>query len=348
MPKAVFRVDAGRGIGSGHLMRCLALAGQWREGGGEACFVMRARAGDDHDTVSARGFSSRFLSPSSADGDWTADAVETAPLASGADWLVVDHYQLDARWEARARPSGCRLLAIDDLANRPHDCDLLLDQNYYADPGRRYAGLLPAQCRTLFGPAYTLMQPEFREWRRTIDRSARPVRRMLVFFGSSDLAGDTLKAVEALRLLGAEAPPADVVVGAANPEAERIADHCTALRGAICHRQTREMARLMAEADFFFGSGGFVTFERCCLGLPGVLVAVAAGQSEPMEALAEAGLVELYRGPRTANAFAAAMLAGLGDISRLRAMSARAQSFYDGAGAERVAAILQEPATCKG
>lgn len=107
-------------------------------------------------------------------------------MTERADWLVIDHYGLDLRWERLVRPFVGSIFVIDDLADRRHDCDLLLDQNYYRGAESRYAALVPASCHQLIGPGYVILRPEFERLKATRERDRTTVRRILVNFGGVD------------------------------------------------------------------------------------------------------------------------------------------------------------------
>lgn len=296
--KVLFRTDASIEIGSGHLMRCLTLADQLRNEGAEVAFVCRDLPGGMFDLLHARGYRFARLPMAAADKvPQPSDAVETIKAArqlfpGGTDWLVVDHYRLDAEWERLLRPHTKRLMVIDDLANRFHDCDLLLDQNYYRDMERRYRGLVPEQCISLLGPKYVLLRPEFAQARQKLGVRDGNVRRILVFFGGSDPTNQTQKAVEALRLLGRWDIEVDVVVGSANPHCDAVQTMCGELPNVAFHRQVSNMAELISNADLGIGAGGAAMWERCYLGLPTLTVVFAANQERTTEDVAEIGAIE--------------------------------------------------------
>jgi UDP-2,4-diacetamido-2,4,6-trideoxy-beta-L-altropyranose hydrolase len=225
------------------------------------------------------------------------DAEETIKAAGelfpeGVDWLVVDHYKLDVIWERMLRPYARKLVVIDDLADRYHDCDLLLDQNYYRDLGRRYQGLVPEECVTLLGPSYVLLRPEFANARQRLRTRNGSVRRILIFFGGSDPTNQTQKAVEALRLLERHDIEVDVVVGSANPNRNAIQALCAGIPNVVFHCQVSNMAELILDADLGIGAGGAAMWERCCLGLPTITVVFAANQERTTEDVAEIGAIE--------------------------------------------------------
>ena len=296
--KVLIRTDSSVEIGSGHLMRCLTLADQLRSKGSSVAFTCRDLPGGLFDLVEAHGYQcTRFRLAVTGEGLQHADAKATLEAAGklfldGLDWLVVDHYELDAIWERMLRPHVCKLMVIDDLANRQHDCDLLLDQNYYHDMDRRYQMLVPQQCVTLLGPAYVLLRPEFADARKRLRLRDGTVRRILVFLGGSDPTNQTQKAVEALKLVDRPDIGVDVVVGAGNPNRDTIQALCNQLPNVAFHNQVSNMAELIHNADLGVGAGGATMWERCCLGLPTITVVFAANQERTTEDVAALGAIE--------------------------------------------------------
>jgi len=321
------RVDSSTSIGAGHIMRCLTLAEFLRRAGADTVFVAREGAGDMLDLVRGRGFAVHSLTHSA--GDWQADVTASLrALASLAplDWLVVDHYGLDYKWGARMREVARRVLVIDDLANRIHDCDALLDQNYYAAANRRYDGLVPNGCQLFLGPSYALLRDEFRTAVRKIRRRDGTVERLLVSFGATDPTDETgkiLNAVERVRV-----PSVDVVVGEGNPRRHEIAARCSALSGVRCHIQTGRIAELMRQADLAVGAGGATTWERCLLGLPTLTVVTADNQLATTQDLSEAGVIWYLGRAEVLRVvdYQAALAQATSDSERLRELSRRAEA----------------------
>ncbi len=353
----VFRADASLAIGTGHVMLCLALAEVLRERGAKVKFICREHDGNLIQVLEERDIQVMRLprppqgSPSASHdgyGSWLGvtqpqDALETAEglRRENADWIVVDHYALDAEWEARIRPTVHKLMAIDDLADRAHDCDVLLDHNY-SEQAERYAQLVPKGCRRLLGPRYALLGRKFRAYRRSVRAHRGKVETMLVFFGGSDPENTSRRALEALSVPGLRHVEVDLVVGANNQnraELERLA----AARGRTrVHGLLPDLAELMAGADLGLGAGGTTTWERMCLGLPSIIVSIADNQRPASQALAGAGLAH-YAGHR-AEASVDRIASMLGQLdaepSILSEMSLRGQLLVDGLGAARVAEVL--------
>ncbi len=282
--RAAFRADASTEIGSGHVMRCSVLADALSRCGVESFFLCRACSGHPAEWLAGRGFAVHLLP---ADLSAAEDAHACAEwLHPGVDVLVVDHYALDQRWE-RAMQGLARIrMAIDDLADRPHDCELLLDQNLAPRMESRYAGLVSSTCTQLLGPAYALLRDEFR-----VSAAAVPlretVRHLLVSFGGSDPDNLTERALDEINDLSLTA---DVVIGYANPHRLEIEHRCRASDGRwTLHVQTSRMAELMAKADLALGAGGSTHWERCRMGLPALVVAIADNQVRTTQMLADRG-----------------------------------------------------------
>lgn len=340
-------------MGSGHLVRCLTLAEELRRRGAEVGFLCREHAGHLCALVEARGFALTRLAmgPDSAADDapghahwlgasWQQDAEQCrhalASLSTPVDWLVVDHYALDRRWDLAMRPCARRLLVIDDLADRDHDCDLLLDQNLVADLDRRYSRRLPPGCPTLLGPEYALLQADYAALHRTATPRRGPVRRVLAFFGGADPQGLAPRFRDAWSQVRPKGIEVDLVLPFDAPAWAPID-----LPGLRLHRDLPTLAPLMAQADIAFGAGGASQWERLCLGLPAVVVATADNQRAIAEELQRRGLIR-YLGSHEqvdAGRLAAALREVVAGVE-LEAWSRRCLATVDGLGAQRVAAVL--------
>lgn len=351
--RVAFRVDAGHEIGSGHFFRCLALADGLAESGDTCIFVSRDLPETLQARAESRGHRVVRLPPAAPfvarPGDavhaaslgaaWEADAdAAKAALAPGVDWLVVDHYAIDRRWETRAAPVAAHILVIDDLADRPHQCGILVDQNLSPRPLQRYRGLVAADCEILLGPRHALLRRQFAARRKAGTRLRRTVERVLVFLGGSDPAGFTLTAVAGLRQLD---PPlhADIVIGGENRQRDAIDGACAGDARFHLHGDVENMADLLAEADLAIGAAGISSWERACLGLPAAIVTLAANQEGPAQELARRGLVRLLgrAGEIGAADVAQAIEALRNDPAALSRMSRAGARIVDGEGVRRVA-----------
>lgn len=358
----VFRVDASLRIGTGHVARCLTLAQALAARGARCRFVARAHPGHLLERVQALGFEALALPPPGTGlvppGDWLGastddDARQTLAVLGGTrtDWIVVDHYALDAAWERAMQPACVRLLAIDDLADRAHAVQCLLDQNL-GRVSTDYAAWVEPGCRVLAGPTYALLRPQFAAARAAslARRRARPpLRELLIALGGVDADNHTTAVLSALAALGAQALPAEarirVVMGPTAPALAAVRVQAAAMPWLTSVQVgVDDMAALMHEADLAIGAAGVSAWERCCLGLPTLLLLLADNQRLGAAALQAAGAARLVGADMSVSHLCSALLAALQalhDGEARAAMAEAAAAVTDGQGAERVADILE-------
>ncbi len=353
-----FRADASTVIGTGHVMRCLALAESLRDLGARCIFICRKHEGHRIELIRQHGHQVIALSPIQtrrptqekdiyADWlgvDWEIDAHETKQALSEQqiDWLIIDHYSLDRKWEKILRIPIRKIMVIDDLANRFHDCDLLLDQNL-GRTEKDYDGLIKANATALIGPKYALLRQEFVRWRdHSLARRLKPMlRSILVNMGGVDKDNQTEKVLEALKTcrLPTEAH-ITVVMGQNAPWVERVK-----AAAADMPAPTRvlsgvsNMAEIMASSDIAIGAAGSTSWERCCLGLPTVQLVLAENQKFIANSISMAGcaitvnIQDLSTKLPNLSFFR-------GDFSELKNMSFSASNVTDGRGAAVVANLM--------
>lgn len=333
-------------------MRCFTLADALKSQGACIRFVSRNLPAHLSEMLKAKGMDFVAL-PNEIAGELGGDLAHSQWLGASQaqdahatvqalsdkqwDWIVVDHYALDARWESAVSESTKKILVIDDIADRKHDCDVLLDQNFYSDMQSRYDGKVPAHCVKLLGPRYALLRDEFRQLRARVKPRTGEVEKILVFFGGVDADNYTGLALDALATLANKAIKIDVVIGAQHPCREQIQQACDA-RGYECHVQTTRMAELMAESDLAIGAGGSASWERCCLGLPALLVALAENQVDIAEALHSIGACAYLGTKGNVNSLdiQRAIINLLDMHDQLEMISRHAFSLVDGMGVDRV------------
>lgn len=339
-----FRADASSAIGSGHVMRCLTLAEELRRRGATCLFVCAELDGDLVELVRELGFTCRTLPASVAEVAGLDAAATSAALYRDAplDWLIVDHYGLDAAWERQVAALAVRTMVLDDLADRPHDCDLLLDCTDHPLGAARYEGLLPARTTTWLGLRFALLREEFRRTAAALDRDFTQVRRLLVTFGANDPLDMTSRAVQVLLEQPYQHLDVTVLGGRSNPRADRVralVDGAPHLRYATA---SDDMATLMARSDLCIGAGGTTSWERCAVGLPSLVVVLAGNQTEVVRLLDESGAARSL-GPGQelgVQMLRSALDDALHDAEWRRRSSRRGRELVDGRGAVRVAEHL--------
>lgn len=356
--RVVFRTDSGIRMGSGHLMRCLTLANELRAHGAEILFISREHPGNLIARLEDASFSvCRLPAPldqcECVDDDYAAwvgatveqDATQTLASFKGTayDWLVVDHYGLDERWERMLRPAVKKILVIDDLANRAHDCDVLLDQNYFGTvTDDRYSRKIPAHCKTLLGPRYALLQPDYGQFHHLYLPRDGQVHRVLVFFGANDVSDETHKVLIALSHPDLAHLVVDVVLGANHPDAEGIASLVSHRGSTTIYQNIPSLVGLMVRADLFIGAGGSTTWERMSLGLPSLVMSVAENQKEFTRMLAVDGFQFslVHENKTSPEDWYEAIQALIKQTDELKKISQKARTLLDALGTKRLSRVM--------
>jgi UDP-2,4-diacetamido-2,4,6-trideoxy-beta-L-altropyranose hydrolase len=228
------------------------------------------------------------------DADQERDAEQMrAALPIGTDIVVVDHYGLDATWERLVGKDAGRVVVIDDLADRSHVCDILVDQTWSGpDTSARYDERVPDGCRLLLGPRYALLESAYATMRRQITGPAEDEpRRLVVSFGGSDPSGETRKVLEAIEGIDLADLHIDVVLGAGSRDSEEELHDVTTRNNVSYHVDLPNLVGLLSEAELAVGAGGITTWERICLGVPSLVTSVAPNQMPVAVALQEAGVI---------------------------------------------------------
>ena len=361
--EVAFRADASVQIGTGHVMRCLTLADSFREHGAECRFICRAHEGNLIDLIVKRGYLVDALPKASTEIqatevdlahinwlgiDWATDAHQTQLALDKAkiDWLIVDHYGLDHRWELFMRPACKKIMVIDDLADRRHDCDLLLDQNYGSSTSR-YTDLTPTECNQLHGPDYALLKPVYAQRREKLVPRSGTIKRALIYFGGGadleDLTGMALQSFVNLELLKIDL---DIVVSKAYAHRMKL-EEAAAERGRVrIHSQLSDLSDLMAQSDLAIGAGGATTWERSCLGLPSIVVSIADNQRPACESLAASGLIKYVGVLRhvSVEQLQVSLQVLISQPEELQRLSSSGMILVDGSGTDRVVQIVSRMA----
>jgi len=339
---AVFRVDASPQIGAGHVTRCLALANSLARQGWRCTFASVSETWATAPQIERLPCNKYQLDASA----WRTPEALAEAAATGCDLLVIDHYGLAEDYERPCRAWADSILVIDDLADRPHDCDSLLDPAN--DNGNRYDGLVPPGCRLLLGPNFALLASEFVQGREAALRMRGdfPVERVLIAFGATDPENFTEMALKAIA--GQKGSIAvDIVLGPTAPYLDRIRALSTAA-GHQLHIQTDDMAGLMLRADLAIGAAGVTAWERCCLALPGIAVVTAANQKKTAVRLSAAGAATVLDGTDVEASIKEALTALVVGTELRATMSNAAAALCDGRGAERVHLAIASPVVASG
>ena len=370
--RIAFRVDASLQMGSGHVMRCLTLADALRVKGAECYFICRALSGHLMEAIRLRGYMVNSLpctaQPAQAavksdttkkqdcqlnqqykqayctwlGSTWESDAQETAAVLANLqpDWLVVDHYAIDRRWEELLAAHYRQLLVIDDLADRPHRCNLLLDQNLGRRP-QDYSDLVPDHCQALIGPHYSLLRPEFAVLRpySLKRRQTQPdFRQLLITMGGVDQTNATKKVLQSLKTCPLpQASRISVIMGITAPwllDVREMADQMPWCTNVVVN--VSDMAQRMADSDLVIGAAGSTSWERCCLGVPTLMVVLAENQQIAAQGMESANAARLIGGFNDIDTQLPLAVAKLIEIQTRSRMSLAASKVTDGRGVDKV------------
>jgi UDP-2,4-diacetamido-2,4,6-trideoxy-beta-L-altropyranose hydrolase/UDP-4-amino-4,6-dideoxy-N-acetyl-beta-L-altrosamine N-acetyltransferase len=309
--KVVFRVDASLQMGTGHVMRCLALAQVLKRNGAKVEFICRKHKGDLINKIHSSGFTIHALeafeeveidiglahshwlgATQQQDSNDCIDVLKNKQI----DWLIVDHYAIDEQWQNRLNSYYKKLMVIDDLADRKHQCNVLLDQTFGREKGD-YLMLTPKSCKLLLGSQYALLRPEFSKWRiYSLERRSKPeFKQLLINMGGVDVDNVTGSVLDKLKICNL---PSDmhivVVMGGSAPYLESVKSKANALPYKTEVKvDVDNMAEIMVNSDIAIGAAGSATWERCCLGLPAIQVVIAKNQQFLAETLARNNTIKL-------------------------------------------------------
>lgn len=359
----VFRADASIQIGTGHVMRCLTLANELTRQSHECVFVCRDQPGNLGDLIISEGHGLALLPapanrlPQEKDTPsddyalwlsvpWQEDARQTIEVISPLkpDRLVVDHYALDAQWECTLASAVGDVMVIDDLANRPHACALLLDQNL-GRVATDYDGLLPAECKRLIGPGFALIRSEFAALRKQSleRRKDRELKHILISLGGVDRNNVTGKVLEALATSSLPASTElDIIMGAAAPYLHEVRQQATQspFKATVSVNVTNMAAR-MCHSDLSIGAAGSTSWERCCMGLPSIIVVLAENQRSIADALSKYKSCLLVDKSRVTDELSGLIEMYAGDAELRLLLTQNAAQICDGGGAERIASAFK-------
>ena len=292
-------------------MRCLTLASALRDRGAICHFICRAHDGNLIWRIEQDGFKVHTLQKGTGcksqketsksklqhekwlGAHWQEDAelVQTILQKLKTDWLIIDHYALDQRWESMQRMVVNKIMVIDDLADRIHDCDILLDQNLVRNFRSRYEKKVSDDCVKLLGPNYILLSEAFRNKKRLSLISDREIRRVLIYFGGVDSLNITGLVLDACFALGRDKINYEVVINKMSPHSACLKKQISKFNNVVLHQELPNLADIMSCSDLCIGAGGTTTWERCYMGLPTIVIALADNQIKISEELDRVGVV---------------------------------------------------------
>ncbi len=337
----LIRADASVAIGTGHVMRCLALAQAWQDAGGQATFAMA----ETTTAIEARlACESCEVVPVASPPGSAGDASQLTALAQhrNFEWIVVDGYCFSAEYQLALKNAGLKVLFIDDSGRAKHYfADIVLNQNVHADEKMYEAR--EAYTRLLLGPRYCMLRREFAPWREWKREIAAIGRRVLVTVGGSDAENLTGRLIEALVLAKSQPLEATVVIGGSNSHFAKLQKLAAESAKQISMmRDAQNLAKIMADSDVAVSAAGSTCWELCLLGLPSLLIDVAPNQTDIAKELARRGCA-IHLGDRgvLAKEVARQLDILLQLHERRQILSERSRMLVDGCGAQHVVSALR-------
>ena len=285
------RTDASVYIGTGHVVRCLTLADEITSRGGNIQFICREEEGNLIGLIERKGYGLHRLPRGiglAEDRELTKEILENQ--SDCPDWLIVDHYDIDILWEAPQREFVRRIMVFDELANREHDADILLDQQYSTEK-TRYNRLIPEKCIQLLGPEFAVLKSQFRLAREKLRERSGAIKRIMVSMGGTDKKNATSLVLKAFYKMNHFGFDIDVVIGPTCKHRLDIAQVTSHIPNTNLHFNVENMADLMAACDLAIGDAGNTTWERCCLGLPTLMVITSENQRTVAEELSKGDFI---------------------------------------------------------
>lgn len=354
--KILFRADASLAIGGGHVMRCLTLAEELNSRGAEIAFACAHITDTLAMRIREKGYALHLLEQTYEPGVCAEgapplsreaqqqDARRTADAAGIADWVIVDHYRLDANW-LECFGQGVSRLVIDDLANRPQQCEILVDQTL-GRTAAEYGALVPDHCRVLAGSQYALLRREFLDRRAASLAEREPetsIGRVLISLGLGDAGGVSAAALEAVESTNLPLE-IDLIIGSGATRLTDLQAKAATDPKVHLHVDTRNMADLMTRCDIAIGAAGSTSWERCCLGLPTIALILAENQRLVAENLERAGAIIIADGVEAITPILESLSA---DRGKRFSLSAAAAAITEGLGsriiADHVYGLAQTP-----
>ncbi len=348
--KILFRADGAPEMGTGHLSRCMALAHALRNRGHQILFLVMDHPGNFSQILKDQGFDFELIPQfknykkpvTGIENTWLGNELQDEISFSSQvikkfnpAYVVVDHYDIDYRWQKAVKAPGIKIFVIDDLANRQHDCEFLLDQTL-GRIRKDYENLIPKNSQTLLGTEFALLREEFSD--RPDGRSFEDVKNIFVSMGGSDPRGITLQILKGLEKV-TKPLEIDVILKQDSRGFQEVKEIEAKSHHKIrVIKDAKRMSELMKHADIAFGAGGSSAWERCSMALPTLTILVADNQKKVISELSSYGAI-INLGPYenvtpelVYESFAKIMT----DPGKLLEMSEKARTLCDGKGCERV------------
>ncbi len=340
MSKVLFRVNSSYKLGSGHISRCISLAEELKSSS-KIYFLCEDLPGNNNNWVLQKGFnliSFKHMQPK----DDIEIINEISNQDNPFDWLVVDDYKKDISWELLVKNKFKKILVIDDLANRKHHCDYLLDQNYFQNPKSRYISLVPNHCTLLTSTKFCLLKNSFIKREKKEFKLFRKKKKLFICYGASDPNCHSIETIRAINNSKFEYSQVDVFTTKSNQNLILLKKECNLLNNCNLHVDSNQITKYLSEADLAIGAGGTMCWERAYYGIPSIVFGISNNQKIILKELIRDGLAigESWHPNPDKNTIEKYINIAINNHDLLEGISKRSSCLVDGNGIKRVSRIM--------
>jgi UDP-2,4-diacetamido-2,4,6-trideoxy-beta-L-altropyranose hydrolase len=351
--RVALRADASPIIGLGHVKRCLSLASALCEAGAQVRLISRDLGVDVSYLLRDTGVAHTVLTTTAvsqtiadfvphatwAGIGWQEDAVQTADVLREWQpaWVVVDEYAFDARWHRFVSAQlGSRIAVIDDLADRDLFADLLVDHNYHKNHREKYLGCVEPNTAILGGPRFALLGPSYAHAKPFSVR--KEVESIGIFMGGTDPSDLSSVVLRACREFVGFTGVIEIVATRSYAHVEKLNALAAKWPNTSISCDLPDLSDFFSRHDLQIGAGGGATWERCCVGVPTLLIIAADNQRAVLPALADMNVADVLEDSASFNEemIAKSINALLRNYVRRSELNKQCRKIVDGLGARRV------------
>ncbi len=335
-----FRVDSSFGVGFGHLNRCLILAEIFKKRKMKLHFICKNLKGNVTNEIKLRGYNLHFIK--NLKNSNYQDYLNTRKILESFEdeicYLLIDNYHWDEKYEKKLRFLVEKIIVIDDLANRKHDCDLLIDQNLYSNFEDRYNKLVPKNCQKLLGPRYVLLRKEFLRSKRKAKINS--IKKIFVSFGGQDVSNETVRVLSAIKKSKLNYQKINFLVNKSNNNLRNLKKISKNMKGVVISTEEKKLSKLIQNSDLSIGAGGSMTWERAYLGIPSIVLILSKNQFEIANTMEKKGCIYNMGWSKNLKISDYQKIFDRLRINELNSMSQKNRKIVDGKGISRIEKII--------
>ena len=335
-----FRVDSSFNIGFGHLNRCLILAEIFKKRKIKVHFICKNLKGNLTNKIKFRGYNLHLIKnvKNSNYEDYLNTKKILEKFKNETCNLVIDNYRWDEKYEQKIRFLVEKIIVIDDLANRKHDCDLIIDQNLYSKFERRYDNLVPKNCHKLLGPKYVLLRKEFLTSKKKTQINS--TNKIFVSFGGQDISNQTVKVLAAIKKSKLNYKKINFLVNKSNTNLKDLKKISKNMKGVVISTNEKKLVKLIQKSDLCVGAAGSMTWERAYLGIPSIVSILSENQLGIANTMGKKKCIYNMGWSKNVKISDYQKIFDQLKINELNSMSQRNKKVIDGKGTSRINKII--------